>query len=338
MEKIVGEIQRLKRLYGELQGRSDAKVIDRKEFTFLLSGISTCRKVPGIPVHMGYEELYHCENEENANLAKEHLKKLFGVVDKDSLMRTCMRFYSGCDEYEQFMTFWCDAPMFDINELSPEGLQGFSQCKDLAEKFYPIVKEKGFYAWDINERITLCRTAVACGIISDDEFWELTDDWVRMAQAIYQSFAEYAISCLCGAVYEMARYDSDANQFFEINRNIVENLMGTDGAWLRNKWYDPAEREWAPLLHSNPACIVTKCAIESGEIGYMYRDEPNENFPDSGWRFFEGFESDEYVNNPDNSTICGLNTICNLCPDIMPYIYAKVGRKFGKSSQGWEEE
>lgn len=338
MEKIIGEIKRLQEIYINANENADARGVDRKEFTLLLSGISACRKVPGIPVHMGYEELYHCETEEDANMVKAHLKKLFGVEDKESLMRTCIRFFSGCSEYEQFMTFWCDAPMFDIKELSPEGMVSFSNCKELAKNFHPIVKEKGFYAWDINERITLCRTAVACGIISDEEFWEITDNWVKIAQVFYQSYAEYAISCLCGAIYEMARFDSDGSQFFEINRNIVENLMGENGAWQRNKWYVPDKREWAQLITQNPACIVTKCAIESGEIGYMYRDEPNDKFPDSGWRFFEGFESDEYANNPDNSTICGLNTICNICPDIMPYIYSKVGRKFGKSSLGWEEE
>ena len=34
-------------------------------------------------------------------------------------------------------------------------------------------------------------------------------------------------------------------------------------------------------------------------IRYMYREEPD-NWQDSGWRFFSGTESDEYVNNPNN--------------------------------------
>ncbi len=338
MEKIINEITRLQEKYLNMQEREDANSVDRKKFTLLLSGISICRKVPGIPAHMGFDELYHCENEADSKLVREHLMRMFKIEDKESLMRTCMRFYSGCNEYEQFMTFWSDVPMFDLAELNPEGMVSFTKCKELAKNFYPIVKEKGFYAWDINERITLCRTAAACGIISDDEFWEMTDEWVKMAQVFYSSYGEFAISCLCGAVYEMLRFEPDVSQFFEINKTIVEGIMSPEGPWVKNAWYAPAEREWAALLSGNPGCLISKCALEAGEIGYMYREEPSKKFPDSGWRFFEGFESDEYVNNPENLVVCGLNTICNLCPDIMAYIYAKEGRKFGRSSLGWEEE
>ena len=50
-------------------------MVSREEFTLLLSGISTCRRIPGIPVHMGYESLYHCESEEDARQVKEHLER-----------------------------------------------------------------------------------------------------------------------------------------------------------------------------------------------------------------------------------------------------------------------
>lgn len=338
MDKIVSEIKELKDKYDNMKENPDAKVIDRKKFTLLLSGVSTFRKVPGIAGHMGYDELYHCEGEENIAQVKEHLQKMFGVTDKESLLAACRKIYSGCNEYEQFMTFWCDAPLFELEQLNEDGRKGFLQCKNLAEKFYPIVKERGFYAWDINERITMCRTAVACGIVSDDEFWEITDMWVRQAQVFYQSFGEYAISCLCGAVYAMGKYYPDTSQFFNLNCNIIENLMSPEGEWYRNGWYFPKEREWAVLIGNNPGCVVMKRAIEMGDIGYMYREEPRKDFPDSGWRFFVGDESDEYANNPENCQICGLNTIVNICPDIMAYLNAKTGRKFGRNSQGWEEE
>ena len=113
--------------------------------------------------------------------------------------------------------------------------------------------------------------------------------------------------------------------------------MGEGGAWNRNQWYVPKEREWAPLLKSNPGCFVTKRALEEG-IGYMYREEPSEGNPDSGWRFFVGDESEEYIDNSDNTEVCGLNTICNLQPEIMAFIYAQAGRRFGKHKNGWVEE
>ncbi|MDE6014332.1 MAG: DUF2185 domain-containing protein [Acetatifactor sp.] len=338
MEQIVKEIEKLKLQYESVPVNASAKAVSREEFTLLLGGVSACRKVPGIHEHMGYECLYHCGNEEDIRQAREHLARLFGVKDRESLEKQCYRLYSGSNQYEQFMTFWNNAPMFDLKELNPDGLKGFTYCKNIAEKFYPLVKEKGFYAWDINERIGLCRNAAACGIISDEEFWEMTDEWVCQAQAFYHSYTEYAVSCLCGALYDMGRSEPDVSAFYEINRNIIAHLLGEDGAWNRNKWYVPEKREWASLLDGNPGCIITKRALEEERIDYMYRDEPSSGYPDSGWRFFVGDEPEEYVNNPDNSTICGLNTICNLSPDIMAFIYAGIGRRFGRQENGWEEE
>lgn len=338
MERIVKEIEKLKIRYESRPLNADAKEVSREEFTLLLSGVSACRKVPGIHAHMGYEHLYHCGSEDDINQAREHLSRLFGVRDRESLEQQCYRLYSGSGQYEQFMTFWKDAPMFDLDELNANGRKGFLFCRELAGKFYSLVKEKGFYAWDINERIGLCRNAVACGLISDEEFWELTNEWVRQAQVFYHSYEEYAISCLCGALYDMGRSEPDVSGFYDINRNIIEHLLGEGGAWDRNKWYIPKEREWASLLDRNSGCIITKRALDEERIDYMYHDEPSPGYPDSGWRFFVGDEPEEYVDDPDNSAVCGLNTICNLSPDIMAYLYAGVGRRFGRQESGWEEE
>lgn len=338
MKKIVGEIAACKERYEKMPVNRNARKVSREEFTLLLSGISTCRRVPGIPAHMGYEKLYHCGDENDSRQVRQHLERMFGVKDRDSLAEVCRRMDSGSDEYAQFMTFWKNAPMFDIKELNANGQRGFERCKGLAENFYPLVKEKGFYAWDISEKIGLCRSAVACGILSDEEFWQITDEWVRQAQVFYGSYGEYAVSCLCGAMYDLGRYGEDLNGFLDINKNITESLLAEGGAWQRNSWYVPEKTEWAKLLKGNPGCFITKAAIDAGYIGYMYRDEPAPDCPDSGWRFFVGDEPEDYVNNPDNTVVCGLNTICNLSPDIMAFLFAGAGRRFGRQEEGWVEE
>lgn len=116
MEQIVKEIEKLKLQYESVPVNTNAKAVSR---------------------------------EEDIRQVREHLARLFGVKDKESLERQCYRLYSGSNEYEQFMTFWNEAPMFDLKELHPDGKKGFMHCKNIAEKFYPLVKEKGFYAWDI---------------------------------------------------------------------------------------------------------------------------------------------------------------------------------------------
>ncbi|MCI8669564.1 MAG: DUF2185 domain-containing protein [Lachnospiraceae bacterium] len=338
MKNIVKTIADFKTEIEQRQNHSDTEQTDRERFTLLLSGISSCRMMPGIPEHMGYEVLYHCDSPQSKELALDHMKRLFGIGDKETLLKFCYGEYSGSREYQQFMTFWSKAPLFDLKELTPDGKEGFEKCKRLAEHFYPLVKEKGFYGWDINEKIGLCRKAVACDIISEEEFWQITDEWVRQAQVFYHSFEEYAVSCLCGAVYYMGRYDSDVGGFLDINLKIVRHLL-EEGAWRSFQWYTPKEREWADLLGgSNPGCLITKKALEQKNIAYMYREEPEGDVPDSGWRFFVGDESDEYVNNADNISVCGLNTICNIQPDILAFIYAEAGRKFGRDETGWTEE
>lgn len=342
MERIIERIIERGHYYEMLPADPDAREVGRKEFTLLLGGISACRRLPGIERHMGYEELYHCTKEQDIAAARENLKKYNGVVNRDSLMKACYQDFSTGYEYEEFMTFWKGAPMFDITELNEQGRDGFTRCSQFAEYFYPVVKEKGFYAWDINERIGLCRKAVACGIITEEEFWEITDTWVRIAEVFYHSYAEYAVSCLCGAIYYMNRFsDDDPQGFLDININVIDSLMNEGGAWRRNQWYEPKEREWVALFRDNlgsMGCIITKKALDAECVGYMYREEPMENMPDSGWRFFFGDEDDEYVNDAGNSSVCAVDTICNLNPDIMAYMYAKIGSRFGRHVDGWQEE
>lgn len=73
-------------------------------------------------------------------------------------------------------------------------------------------------------------------------------------------------------------------------------------------------------------CIVSHRISKDGlKVGYMYREEGTKDYPDSGWRFFAGDESDDYTANADNFNINHLNTVANLDPDIIPYLKAPIG-------------
>ncbi len=342
MEQILDKILEYKIQLRSREKNNDVAAVSREEFTLLLSGVASFRKIPGIAAHMGFSQLYHCDNPEDTKLVKQHLKDLFDIEDTDSLLRVCYTTYCGSGEYEHFMTFWNSAPMFDISQLEPQGVKAFEMCKEIAGYFYPILQEKGFYAWDINERIALCRVAVACGIISDEEFYEITDEWVRLAQVFYHSYEEYAISCLCGAMYHMGRSgDRDLDDFLDLNIQILDLLLDNDGPWQTSQWYKPEEREWTILINNNLGslgCMITTKALEEEQIGYMYHSEPEPDCPDSGWRFMFGDEDEEYLENADNTRIVTLNTVCNLQPDILAYIYAEVGRGFERNEFEWREE
>ena len=68
-----------------------------------------------------------------------------------------------------------------------------------------------------------------------------------------------------------------------------------------------------------------KITKEGFKVGYMYREQPDEGSPDSGWRFLAGNEDDDYINNPDHLHLFAINTICNYDEDIIPYLKSQIG-------------
>lgn len=318
--------------------RDDAVMPSREQFTRLLASPSGTRKVPGIPGRIDENGEYIC-NEEEAKIVRDFLKKMYKVDSKDSLILCRKVQFRNSVEYEQYMTFWKEAPLFDINSLNPAGRAGFEKMKSMAEAFYPLLEEKGFYAWDISEYINICRIARACGIVDAKEFDEITDRFVRKAQVFYHSFKEYALSYLCGAMYFSSGFGNEKSmdQFFEIQKQVISFLFNENGVWSRYGWYVPAEREWVDVYPGNPGCFVSLKALEMG-VEYMYRDNPSPDHPDSGWRFFYGDESDEYANDPKNIKLESLNTICNLHPSILAFLEAPAGSAYGWNGKDWIKE
>lgn len=83
-----------------------------------------------------------------------------------------------------------------------------------------------------------------------------------------------------------------------------------------------------PLATGHGACFATDLiTCEGRKVAFMYRQQPDFD-SDSGWRFFSGHESDEYVNNPDNVAVHDVNTIANYDPDIVPLLHAPLGAAF----------
>lgn len=60
----------------------------------------------------------------------------------------------------------------------------------------------------------------------------------------------------------------------------------------------------------------------------MYREQPSNDKPDSGWRFMAGNEDNEYMNNSNHHHIFAINTICNYDRNIIPYLKSKIGSAY----------
>lgn len=76
-------------------------------------------------------------------------------------------------------------------------------------------------------------------------------------------------------------------------------------------------------------CIVSdKITKEGYKVGYMYRENPTANMPDSGWRFLAGNEDEIFMNDSKNHHVFAINTICNYDSDIIPYLNSNIGSAF----------
>ena len=73
------------------------------------------------------------------------------------------------------------------------------------------------------------------------------------------------------------------------------------------------------------ATATDMITVEGRDIGYMYREKPI-NGVDTGWRFFAGFESEEYIKNNSNTGFYHINTIANYDPSIIPYLNGLTGK------------
>lgn len=92
-----------------------------------------------------------------------------------------------------------------------------------------------------------------------------------------------------------------------------------------NKKFKLSAQEIIQLIEPMGGCIATdKITVEGELVDYMVREEPHTDI-DSGWQFFSGTESQEYVDNPDNSAIYDVNTIANYDRAIIPYLHLPFG-------------
>jgi hypothetical protein len=94
--------------------------------------------------------------------------------------------------------------------------------------------------------------------------------------------------------------------------------MGNKGLLIK-------EEDLKDLVTHMGFSIASNAIIIDGEkIGFMYREQPDSN-EDSGWRFLSGNESQEYVDDEENSKIMAVNTMANYDQAIIPYLKLPVG-------------
>ena len=324
-------------------------------FPLLLAGVPALRKVPGLAdMEAAGEEYFtsipYCLSREDREQTRAHLREVYGITGRDSLMAFCQNELWVHPEYLDFESFWEKRPNFSWSDLNPSAQAFFQRLSDFSRQFQPFVGRRGFLAWDISETLGQLRAACACDLISPQEYRELSQPWADQAAA-FHSWEEYAVGLVCGAAYWAFRMGGnhgaeDAAAYLDLNLRLVRQLLNSKQAWAGRMWYRPqggkayklSPPEMRELLRDwegPEGCLATdQITVQGKKVGWCYREEPDEGYPDSGWRFFSGEETDEYVNDPHNTGVYQLNTICNYDPDIIPLLTAPYGTAYARGEDG----
>lgn len=351
MAAIVSTISSLKeKLETELLALPDdsTELFDIETFANVLTGIQSFRRLPGISDHMGFAPNYHCSTKEEADELKEYLSSVFGISDAQSLTSQALEFFHIYDEFFDFASEWDGTPNFKPEDLDEESRTHYINSRDFAEQLRDLVGLNGFLAWDVGERLMLIRTSAACGVIDDDTCRRLMAAEVNAILAVFNNFADFAISALAGCVYfmfvSMGRSEEDGLAgFLDINLSIVERLFA-EGIWPLNAWCERITKYLAideeSLVQIIPDemgqlfCVVTdRVLVEGFNISVMIREESVDS-SDSGWRFFAGNEDDDYVENRSNFGTVDLNLASNYSQDIVPLLDSPVGSFIVREDDG----
>ena len=82
--------------------------------------------------------------------------------------------------------------------------------------------------------------------------------------------------------------------------------------------------------------MASKMLVEKRlPVLYMYREKPD-NPSDSGWRFFSGYETQEYADDSSNISIYDIGTITEFDKSIISYLCSAFGTAWERDT-GEEE-
>jgi hypothetical protein len=100
------------------------------------------------------------------------------------------------------------------------------------------------------------------------------------------------------------------------------------------KRYHLAPEELREIAPGRGACVASDMILVGGSrVGYMYRESPDIDV-DSGWRFFSGEESRDYMDDATNFAFYDINPVANYDPEIVPFLGAPIGSAFERDSSG----
>lgn len=81
------------------------------------------------------------------------------------------------------------------------------------------------------------------------------------------------------------------------------------------------------------AFVTDMIAVEGKRVDYMARQQTDRE-GDSGWIFYSGGETQEYMNDSNNISLFGVNEVANYDPEIIRFLTYPPGTEIARNSHG----
>jgi len=81
------------------------------------------------------------------------------------------------------------------------------------------------------------------------------------------------------------------------------------------------------------AMATDKITVNGNKVDYMVREQSDRE-GDSGWIFYGGGETQDYIDDPSNTSVYHLNTIANYDPDIIEFLTYPPGTAVERNAAG----
>ncbi len=134
----------------------------------------------------------------------------------------------------------------------------------------------------------------------------------------------------------------------EAKKGIFSGYLDNEPAYISDlKYKDPIEFNEHHIIDTDlddpvpsitdkyiKRCFVTNNILYEGQpVGYLYREEPDHE-DDSGWRFTTGTETDEYMDDADNTSCVSLGAVLREDDSFLDLLERKAGVAFIKDEEG----
>lgn len=286
------------------------------------------------------------ENPDMEKLKKHVLHKTH-ADNKDGILEYLAKTrHYGCGrKYFDFWSSWNGKPTFNVEDLKEENRKRFEHLKDFSKNFEEIIGVKGYIAWDVAESIQIAREAYLCGYLDEKLACDIIADFSDMAMHSYEDWTDFAISYVCGGcyfIYENTGNEEEVEKMCDRILDAIEQLFFSDGndiwgkyAWFVAKNYFNGFQPKENLVEQQVTCYVTdRVSVDGCPIGYMERQLPNPQHPDSGWKILAGDETAEYLADGSNIGVFPLNLLANYDKDILPVLDAPIGSVYVRNEEG----